>query len=306
MKNLQKNIADLLEKRKIKPFKGWGQNFLIDESVLSKIIKAAELKKSDVVLEIGPGSGVLTKELAKKARRVIAVEKDRKMVEILKEKLKAFKNVKIIEGDVLKFEIIKLFKNLKATPRGVRLAGSKIKNYKIVANLPYYIASPVIRMFLESKTPPKLMVLMVQKEVGQRICAKPLLLRRTCLPDRQGFGGQAKMNLLAVSVQFYANPEIISYVPKRSFWPRPKVDAAIIKIRPVGDYRKQISPELFFKTIKAGFSHPRKQILNNLSSGLGLDKKTGFAWLKRAGVDPRKRPEALTISDWIKLAGSLA
>jgi len=274
MKNLQKNIAGSLKEHKIRPFKGWGQNFLIDESVLSKIIKAAELKKSDAVLEIGPGSGVLTRELAERVKNMIAVEKDRKMVEILKENLKSFKNVKIIHNDILKIENWKFIENCKL----------KIGNYKIVANLPYYIASPVIRKFLESDNPPQEMVLMVQKEVAQRICAKP-----------------PKMNLLAVSVQFYADPEIISYISKASFWPRPKVDAAIIKITPANVYRKQINPELFFKIIKAGFSHPRKQILNNLSKGLGLNKKTALARLKKSDIDPRKRPEALAISDWIKI-----
>jgi 16S rRNA (adenine1518-N6/adenine1519-N6)-dimethyltransferase len=266
-------IQELFKKYQFQPSKRFGQNFLIDKGVLRKIIEAAEISSKEVILEIGSGIGNLTQELAKKAKRVIAIEKDSKLIGILNNELriKGVKNVKVIQRDVLKipnseFQII--------------------NSYKVVANLPYYIVSPVIRKFLESKVPPNEMVLMVQKEVAQRICAK--------LPD---------MSLLAVSVQFYAEPKIISFVPKTSFWPQPKVDSAIIKIIPrKSAYSIGINQLLFFKIVRAGFSQPRKQILNNLSKMLKLDKETVKSWLLKTNIQPTQRAETLCIEDWIKLS----
>jgi len=249
----------------IKPLKRLGQNFLIDKNVVKKVIKAAELHSKDIVLEVGPGIGALTKEIAKKAGKVIAVEKDPRMVETLRENLKGFKNIEIINKDILKY-------NFQFS-----------KKYKIVANLPFYITAPVIRKFLESKYPPEEMVLIVQKEVAQRICSKP-----------------PKMNILAVSVQFYAKPKIISYISKKSFWPCPKVDSAIIKIVPKKKF-KDIDIDLFFKIVKAGFSHPRKQLANNLSKMLKLDKKEISSLLLKNDVQPTQRAETLTINNWIQL-----
>ncbi len=211
----------------------------------------------------------MTKEIAKKADKVIAVEKDPKMVEILKETLKDFKNIELVNKDILKI-------NFQFS-----------KNYKIVANLPFYITAPVIRKFLESKDPPKEMILIIQKEVAQRICVKP-----------------PKMNILAVSVQFYSKPKIISYISKKSFWPSPKVDSAIIKIVPQKKY-KDVDIDLFFKIVKAGFAHPRKQLANNLSKMLKLDKKELSSLLLKNNVQPTQRAETLTIQDWIKLADML-
>jgi 16S rRNA (adenine1518-N6/adenine1519-N6)-dimethyltransferase len=262
---------EILKKYRIFPSKKLGQSFLIDKKVLKKIVEAAELSKNDTVLEIGPGIGNLTIELAKRVKKVIAVEKDKRMIEILKEGLKEERidNVKIINEDILKF--LPSFKS--KTP------------YKVVANIPYYLTSRLIRNLLEAKRGPKLIVLMVQKEVAQRICAKP-----------------PKMNLLAVSVQFFAKPEIVSFVLKKSFWPRPKVDSAIIKIKPLidGD-RELINAELFFKVVKAGFLHPRKQIINNLSEGLKIEKEKIKNWLLENGIQPEQRAETLSIEDWIKL-----
>jgi len=267
----KKNIQNLLEKHKTRPSKGFGQNFLIDKDVLKKIIQAAEISPKEVVLEIGPGVGNLTQELAKKAKKVIAIEKDPKMVEILKENLKNFNNIEAIQGDILKIENREL----------------KIRNYKIVANLPYYIVSPVTRKFLDSEFSPREMILMVQKEVAQRICAKP--------PD---------MSLLAVSVQLYAKPEIIFYVPKESFWPQPKVDSAVIKLK-VKNEGMKINKNLFFKIAKAGFSQPRKQILNNLSKELKSDKEEVRFWLLKNNVQPSRRAETLKVEDWLELTENI-
>lgn len=270
-----KGVKNLLKRHGISPSKRFGQNFLIEKAVFFKIIKAASLNPKDTVLEIGPGIGNLTQELAKRAKRVIAVEKDKKMIEILKETARNLKNVKIIQADILK-------------ARENQLPSS---NYKIVANLPYYIVSPVIRKFLEADPPtggpPKEMVLMVQKEIAQRICAKP--------PD---------MSLLAVSVQFYAKPEIVSFVLKKSFWPSPKVDSAIIKISDIKSQKSKIDKNLFFKIVKAGFSQPRKQLANNLSRMLRLDKETIRSWLLKNNIQPNQRAETLSIDDWEKLAKS--
>src|SRR3989344_4049749 len=272
MNLFSKRIIQVLFKAyRISPEKRFGQNFLIDKGVAKKIVKAADLHLKDIVLEIGPGTGSLTQELAQRVKKVIAVEKDPRMIEVLKETTKNFKNIKIIQGDILKIQNTRY----------------KIRNtkYKVAANLPYYIASPVIRKFLEMKNPPKLMVLMVQKEVAQRICAKP-----------------PHMNLLAVSVQFYAKPEIISYVSKKSFWPIPKVDSAIIKIIPRHSAFGSASfRERFFRIAKAGFSHPRKQLLNNLSQNLKINRKKITIWLLQNKIKPYQRAESLSLSDWMRL-----
>ena len=257
---------NLLQKYKAQPIKRFGQNFLIDQSAIKKIIEAADLKSNDIVLEIGPGPGVLTQELAKKAKKVIAIEKDIKMIEIIKETLKEFNNIEIIQGDALKIAY-----NQLPSP------------YKVVGNLPFYLTAPIIRQFLESDNPPEEMTLIVQKEVGQRICAKP-----------------PKMSILAVSVQIYAEPKIVSYISKRSFWPSPKVDSAIIKISKIG-LNQEINKDLFFKIVKAGFSQPRKQLINNLSKGLEMEREKSEKWLLKNKIEPSQRAETLKIEDWLKL-----
>lgn len=269
----RKTTRNLLQSHRLSPIKGLGQNFLIDKRILRKIIVAADIKPNETILEVGPGTGTLTRELAKKAKKVIVVEKDSMMVAILKEAFRNRKNVKIIQGDILKSKI--------------RMA----KPYKVVANLPYYAATAIVRRFLETMPNPESMILLVQKEVGQRICAK-----------------SPKMNLLAVSVQFYAQPKIISFVSKKSFWPQPKVDGAIIKLKMnkflVNESKKQkakINKDLFFRIVKAGFSQPRKQLLNNLSRGLKLDKKKTGSWFKKNNINPLQRAESLTLKNWLVL-----
>jgi 16S rRNA (adenine1518-N6/adenine1519-N6)-dimethyltransferase len=260
------NVKNILEKFEAKPKKGLGQNFLIDNNILQKIIDASDIKPTDVILEVGPGVGTLTQELAKKAKLVIAVEKDEVMCKILKENLKDFKNIKIINEDILKFK-------------------TEEKKYKVIANIPYYLTSPLIRKFLEEGTQPEEIILMIQKEVAQRICSK--------VPD---------MNLLAVSVQFYADPKIIFNVSKNSFWPIPKIDSAIIKITP--NNSNNINPESFFKVVKAGFSQPRKQLGGNLSRVLKMKKEEINKLLSKNNLTPNQRAETLTISDWQNLTKS--
>ncbi len=327
-------IKQLMYKYGFKPNKLLGQNFLVDETALGKILAAADLSKNDTVFEIGPGLGILTAALAKHAGYVVAVEKDKKLVEIVKKQFLKVKNVEIIQGDILK-EIQNShptgdhpkgekfpgfakrsgagkIQNYKRSLKLVRSAKMKTyfhfgltANYKVVANIPYYLTSHLIRKFLESANPPTQMVLMLQKEVAQRICAQP-----------------PHMSILAVSVQFYAEPKIIAVVSKKSFWPQPKVDSAIIRITPYsspfwqrgvkGDLEQnKILPgppftkegvDKFFKIVKAGFAHPRKQLINNLSRGLKIERAEIVQVLKKIGLKPEQRAETLNVEDWIKLA----
>jgi len=271
----KQNVQLLLEKHGLKPLKRFGQNFLIDKDLPRKLVATAEISVQDTVLEIGPGIGAITQALAQKAKWVVAIEKDRNMVEILKETLKDFNNIEVIEADIRKLN----FQNYKL----------KTTNYKLVGNLPFYLTAPVIRQFLESAEtrPPLTMTLVVQKEVAQRICAKP-----------------PRMSILANAVQFYADPEIISVISKKSFWPQPEVDAAIIKIAPKTQNVQTPDVCTFFKIVKAGFSHPRKQLLNNLAQGLKKSREEITAWLQKNNVSPQQRAETLSVSNWLNLAKS--
>jgi len=268
-----KKVKETLKKYGLQPSKGLGQNFLIDGAAVRKMIEAAEINPEDTILEIGPGLGVLTQELAQKAERVLAIEKDPEMVRILQETLKECEKTEIVQGDALKIESYKL----------------KTEKYKVVGNLPFYLTAPLIRRFLEKETiKPQEMVFIVQKEVARRICSKP-----------------PEMNLLAVSVQFYSQPKIVSYIPKGSFWPQPKVDAAILKIIPAKPGLADEERGLFFRIVKAGFSQPRKQLINNLSAGLNMEKEKIAEWLKENNVSPQQRAETLKIEDWLKLTKNL-
>lgn len=277
-KSKNSSIFEILNKYDIKPNKFMGQNFLVDENVLHKIIETANLptdrqgiKSDDTILEVGPGLGILTLELAQKAKRVIAIEKDENLCEALEKILRDQKinNVEIINEDVLKIQNSEIESKFK------------IKNYKLVANIPYYLTSPLIRKFLEAEKQPECMVLMIQKEVAERICAKP-----------------PKMSLLAVSVQFYAKPEIISLVSKNSFYPVPKVDSAIIKIIP--QRIPKIDAGKFFELVKMGFSAKRKMLINNLK-GFDVRGSKLEDIFDKIGLDRKLRAENLTIDDWIKL-----
>ena len=263
----------LLRRSGLRARKGLGQHFLIDEEVLGLIISAAQLTPEDIVVEVGPGLGVLTKELAKHAGRVIAIEIDDTLAALLKESLSAFRNVTIINEDVL-----------KVTPEAL-LSELKASSYKVVANLPYYITSPVLRHFLEAQTKPQSMVVMVQKEVAEEIAAKP-----------------GKMSLLSIGVQFYGEPEIVAGVPAKSFYPAPAVDSAILKVVPYSKPPVEITDrEGFFKLVRAGFSSARKQMANSLAKGLGISKEEGLSLLARAEITPQRRAETLSLQEWAKL-----
>jgi 16S rRNA (adenine1518-N6/adenine1519-N6)-dimethyltransferase len=252
-------IKNLLNKYSVVPEKSLGQNFLIDKNISEKIIKAGDVSKKDTVLEIGAGVGCLTIPLSEKAKKVIAVEKDEKITPALEEVLENYPNVEVLKEDALSLSL-------------------NIKKYKIVANIPYYITSLLIQKFLEQEDPASLIVLTVQKEVAERICAKP-----------------PRMNLLAVSVQFYATPKIIHRISKNSFWPIPKVDSAIIKIEPNKEKRSLEFRKKFFSVVKRGFSHPRKQLRKNLN----LKEE------EVKGIDLKRRAETLTLEEWEVLTNTI-
>ena len=273
---------DLLEQTKelcrlydIKPARSRGQNFLIEEKIYDDVVAAADLRPDDRVLEVGPGLGFLTAKLAARARRVVAVEIDKKLVEALKAGLvaKNIKNVEVVNENVLNIN--------QTSPQPSPYQGEG--EFKVVANLPYNITSIFLRKFLEAGNKPELMVLMLQKEVAQRVAAEA-----------------GDMSLLAVSVQFYARPEIVEIVPKKYFWPEPEVDSVIIKIRPHPSPLLSKERE-FFRLVKFGFSAKRKMLKNNLAAGFRLETAEAAARIKQAGFNPKVRAQALSVGDWLKL-----
>jgi 16S rRNA (adenine1518-N6/adenine1519-N6)-dimethyltransferase len=270
--SLLTQTKSLLRHFDLRARKGLGQHFLIDGEVLKLITQAAELTLTDVIIEVGSGLGILTRELAKKAGLVIAIELDNKLATVLKQTLASFNNVTIINDDVLRIEPGDWLKEQKAN-----------YSYKVVANLPYYITAPVLRHFLEASAKPKVMIVMVQREVAETIVAGP-----------------GEMSLLSVSVQFYGEPRIISYVPAQCFYPAPKVDSAILRIglRP----KSLVADEAgFFDLVRAGFTAPRKQIVNSLAQGLGVPKTDVLSLLETAGIMPKRRAETLTLEEWAQL-----
>jgi 16S rRNA (adenine1518-N6/adenine1519-N6)-dimethyltransferase len=230
---------------------------------------------------VGPGLGILTRELAKRAARIIAVEVDINLVRVLNRTFGTTSNVSIINADILKTDVGQLFSHSheeKNTPQ-----------YKVIANLPYYITSPILRHFLENPLKPYLMVVMVQKEVGEAITAQP-----------------GDMSLLAIGVQFYGQPDIIDYVPAQSFHPQPKVDSVILRIKPHPYPPIEVANvDRFFQTVRAGFSLPRKQLHNSLSHGLEIPPEDANTLLEKAGIDPRRRAETLSLKEWDRVCAML-
>jgi len=275
---LPENIKKILRDYGVKPSRERGQNFLVSREILDKMVAAANLKKDEEILEIGPGFGVLTAELAKRAKRIVAVEADRKLAKILKKNVENFGNVEIVENDILKLQVT-----------GCKLQEYK---YKIVANLPYQITSAVFRKFLNDGPQPAEITVMVQREVAERICA----------PAGKG-------SLLSLSVQFFGQPEIVEIVPRSVFWPEPEVDSAILKISRIketsGANLKKIDSEKFFKIAKIGFSARRKQLHNNLSAGLMIPDGKVWEIMAALGFDPKIRAQNLSLEDWVGLTGRL-
>lgn len=257
----------------IKPIKRKGQNFLIEKDVYDKIVEAGELDFGDMVLEVGPGLGFLTLELAERVKKVVAVELDDKLAEILEKRAREanYDNIKLVNKNILNLE-----------PQRDVLEKKEERGYKIMANLPYNITSIFLRKFLSEGQRPRSMVLMLQKEVAFRILSSP--------PE----------SVLSVMVKFYAEPKMICLVGKENFWPQPKVDSAVIKLD-IKEDLPNIDEGKFFELVKVGYRFRRKMLKNNLASGFNISTETVIEKLKIVEIPVAARPQELNVDDWIKL-----
>ncbi|MBN1284840.1 MAG: 16S rRNA (adenine(1518)-N(6)/adenine(1519)-N(6))-dimethyltransferase RsmA [Anaerolineae bacterium] len=273
------NPKKLLDYFDVAPKQSLGQNFLADPGALAHIVDIAEVGPDDVVLEIGAGTGALTRHLAGAAKRVIAVEVDSRLIPILQEQIASFPNVVLVEADILEVNAGELMQTLAGT-----------ETFQVVANLPYYITAAILRRLLENPPRPTRLTLTVQREVAERLAAQP-----------------GDMSLLAVSVQFYGRVRVAHRIKAGAFWPTPGVDSAVVRIDtytdgppvPVDDERQ------FFRVVRAGFGQKRKQIKNALAGGLGLEARAVVEALERAGVAPSRRAETLSLAEWTALTAAL-
>ena len=264
------DIPALLRRYNLRPDKGLGQNFLVDMTALQRVVEIAGIETSDAVLEIGPGLGNLTRLLAVQARQVMAVEVDPNLIPPLREVLTPFANVQVVQSDILALDPAQLMKE---------------PGYLVVANIPYNITSALIRHLLEARIKPARIIMTVQREVAERICASP-----------------GKLSLLALSVQVYGKPIMAARILAEAFYPVPKVDSAVVRI--------DLSPQplipnpllpLFFRLAKAGFSQKRKTLRNSLAGGLRLTPAQAANMLLAAGIDPQRRAETLSLEEWSRL-----
>jgi 16S rRNA (adenine1518-N6/adenine1519-N6)-dimethyltransferase len=261
-------ISGQLHRYGLAPRKRLGQNFLRDRSYLKLILDAADLSSEDEALEIGAGTGILTRALLERARRVVAVELDDSLVALLQSQLNSAPNLEVWHGNALDFDPENTFPG----------------EYKLFGNIPYYITGPLVRRFLEVDRKPSVLILMVQREVAERIIAPP-----------------GHLSVLGVSVQYYAQADVVARVPAKAFYPVPKVDSAILRMRPkIGP--SPVDPEVFFPIVKAGFSMKRKQIANSLSAGLQLSRAHTQDLLRGAEIDATRRAETLSVEEWETLA----
>jgi len=269
------NVANLLRQHGLRADKRLGQNFLQDPTALEKIVQAAEIEATDTVLEIGPGLGSLTRYLALSARQVVAVELDGGLIPPLKVILAPYANVRLIHADILSLSPAEIIGQ---------------PNYLVVANIPYYITSAILRHLLENQPQPRRVVLTIQKEVAERICAGP-----------------GDLSLLALSVQVYGQPRLVARIPAGAFFPPPQVDSAVVRIDidPTPRIAVGLLP-VFFRLIKAGFSQKRKTLRNSLSAGLRLSTAEAESLLEEAGIHPQRRAETLSLTEWERLSACFA
>ncbi|QGP92018.1 Ribosomal RNA small subunit methyltransferase A [Neomoorella glycerini] len=274
----------LVREKGLVPRKSRGQNFLVDVNIVRKIAGAAGLGPDDTVVEIGPGLGALTQELAEQAGLVIAIEIDRDLISALKETLKDKANVRLVAGDALKVDFDELVARFKGN------GGGRLPTYKLVANLPYYITTPILMHLLTGKFQITELVLMVQAEVGYRMLA---------LPGSKDYGS------LSVVVQYYTKPAIILKAPRTVFYPRPEVDSLVVKLTRRPEPAVQVGDEdFFFQVVRAAFNQRRKTLLNALGS-LGLERPLLLKAMAVTGVEPRRRGETLTIEEFANLSKAL-
>ena len=289
--------ARILQAFHLKADKNLGQNFLVEESVVSRIAKAAELTPEDTVLEIGPGIGTLTQALAMTGASVLSVELDKRLIPVLQETVGAYKNVRIVQGDILKVNIPEIIAKMKADQKTADAAGevaeteSEMKQsdtFKVCANLPYYITTPIIMYLLEQKLPLERLVVMVQKEVAERMTAGP---------------GGREYGAISVAMQYYTEPKIAFIVKAGSFLPAPKVDSAVLVCKRRSTPPVEVPDEkTFFKVVAAAFSVRRKMLNNSLKNMGGLTGEQVKAWLDRAGIDGKRRAETLSLEEFAMLA----
>lgn len=256
----------------VRPKKQLGQNFLTDPNAVREVIGAARLTGSETVVEVGAGTGLLTEQLAEQAKEVIAIELDQELIPGLEQRF-ANSNVEVHQGDILLLDPM-------ALP----------DEYVVVANVPYYITSKIIRYFLESPQRPSVMTLTIQKEVAERIVAAP-----------------PKMSVLAISVQLHGTPSIAYQIPRAAFWPTPDVDSAVLRIENIGQAPKALNgldEQRFFKVVNAGFAEKRKQLHNSLGRHLDLSHEEATALLESVSIEPTRRAETLTIGEWVQLAAA--
>lgn len=277
-------IKDIRERYGFRLTKSLGQNFLTDKNIIDNIIEASNIGENDLVIEIGPGIGVITKEAAAKAGSVIAVEIDKNLIPILQETLADETNVKIINRDILKTDLTAVIEEEKNN-------FPQMESVRIIGNLPYYITTPIIMKLLEDGVPADSITVMMQKEVADRIKAAP---------------GNKERGALSVAVQYYCQVVKVTDVPKEVFVPAPKVDSTVLRL----DIRKEKPVELkddklFFKAVKSGFAQRRKTLLNSLASGTGLGKDKIGQILEEAGIDPGRRAETLDIDEFAKIANGM-
>lgn len=276
------NTIGVLQKYNFNIQKKFGQNFLVDQRVLDKIISAAEIKETDFVLEIGPGIGTMTQYLCENARKVIAVEVDRNLIPILADTLKEYQNIEVLHEDILKVDINRLAQEK-----------NQGKPIKVVANLPYYITTPIIMGLFESHVPMESITIMVQQEVAERMKAQP---------------GTKDYGALSLAVQYYAKPEVVAHVPPNCFIPRPKVGSAVIRLTKHREKIVQADDEtLMFGLIRASFNQRRKTLVNSLhnAKGLALGKEQVANALEELGLCPNVRGEALTLGQFAELSNLL-
>ncbi len=274
-------MAQLRAKHNFKNSKSLGQNFLSDKNIIDSIIEGSEIGEEDLVIEIGPGMGVLTAAAAECAARVVAVEIDRRLIPILEETLVDFDNVEIIQADVMKTDLTAIVEKYRTSGR-----------VRIIGNLPYYITTPIIMKLLEDKVPADSITVMMQKEVADRIKASP---------------GSKTYGALSVAVGFYCTVRHVVNAPKEAFVPRPKVDSTVIRL----DVRKEKPVELtderlFFETVKNGFGQRRKTLLNSLTGVRGLPKDRIAEVLEKCGIDPKRRAETLNLKEFGNIANEIA
>ena len=289
--------ARILQAFHLKADKNLGQNFLVEESVVNRIAKTAELTPEDTVLEIGPGIGTLTQALAMTGASVVSVELDKRLIPVLQETVGAYKNVRIVQGDILKVNIPEIIAEVKADQKTAGATGkvaeaeSEMKQsdtFKVCANLPYYITTPIIMYLLEQKLPLERLVVMVQKEVAERMTAGP---------------GGREYGAISVAMQYYTEPKIAFIVKAGSFLPAPKVDSAVLVCKKRSTPPVEVPDEkTFFKVVAAAFSVRRKMLNNSLKNMGGLTGEQVKAWLDRAGIDGKRRAETLSLEEFAMLA----